>query len=87
MEHDYPEDLKSKSYPVVGGYYQDEKIIDGVFLHEVELEGHSTSPHKYIGALLSYNSKRGKTPIRGSGVLISPDLVLTSAHNVWDREQ
>lgn len=87
MGQNYPGDLKNKPYPVVQGLYQDEIIIDGVPLKEVELEEYSTSPHKYIGALLSYNNKRGKTPIRGSGVLISPDLVLTGAHNVWDRDQ
>jgi V8-like Glu-specific endopeptidase len=58
-----------------------------VLLQEVELKEHSKRLHKYIGALLSFNSKRGKTPTKGSGVLISPDLVLTCAHNVWDREQ
>lgn len=80
-------DLNSKSYPIVRDIYQDEIIIDGVLLQEVGLKEHSMSPHKYIGALLSYNEIRGETSIRGSGMLISPDLVLTGAHNVWDREK
>ena len=39
--------------------------------------------HRYIGPLISENKKLPGRTIRGSGVLISPNLVLTAAHNVW----
>ncbi len=41
--------------------------------------------HKHIGALLA-NNKEMKGIIRGSAVAISPDLVLTAAQNVWNRQ-
>ena len=37
--------------------------------------------HKHIGAL-TFNLKNGKT-CSGSGVLLSPNLVLTVAHNIY----
>lgn len=43
--------------------------------------------HKHIGALLASNKSVPGEHILGSGVLISPDLVLTAAHNVWYRNK
>ena len=44
-----------------------------------------TPLHKNIGALKIKSYKKGR--IMGTGVLISPNLVLTSAHNVYDRDE
>jgi V8-like Glu-specific endopeptidase len=63
--------------------YQNEVIIDGQPLYEVKPEEHTARLHKYIGAILANNKTMGKSIIKGSGILISPDLVLTCAHNVW----
>lgn len=46
----------------------------------MEKENHKVLPHKHIGALIM-----NKGGAMGSGVLISPNLVLTAAHNVWFR--
>jgi V8-like Glu-specific endopeptidase len=40
-------------------------------------------PHNCIGALTFVN--KVKKVCKGTGVAISPDLVLTVAHNVYDR--
>jgi V8-like Glu-specific endopeptidase len=86
MENDYPEDLELTANPVVviEDYYN-EVIVDGEPLYEVNKQEHASRLHKYIGAILAINKKKGGAPIKGSGVLISPDLVLTGAHNLWDR--
>jgi hypothetical protein len=79
MEHDYPQNL-------VVLEYLDEASMGGAPLYQVKPEEHKKRLHKYIGALLASN--KGLLPevkIMGSGVLISPDLVLTAAHNVWHR--
>lgn len=39
--------------------------------------------HQSIGALTSLNSM--KQACVGSGVLVSPNLILTSAHNIYDK--
>ena len=41
-------------------------------------------PHNIIGSL-TYSSN-GKN-VFGTGILISPDLVLTVAHNIFDRKE
>lgn len=52
-------------------------------LGQLDPEEHQQLPFKYIGALEMFaKSLPGKT-IRGSGILISSNLVLTAAHNVW----
>jgi V8-like Glu-specific endopeptidase len=43
-----------------------------------------TVMHRSIGALIFYNSRQQLCV--GSGVAISPNLVLTAAHNVYDKE-
>ena len=41
--------------------------------------------HKFIGALVMTNTKTDRT-VYGTGVLISPNIVLTAAHNIFDTE-
>ena len=43
----------------------------------------SKTPHNLIGALL-FVTKRGIVGL-GTGILISPDLVLTAAHNLYSH--
>ena len=66
--------------------YNDEGSFDAEALYEVKPLEHKLQLHKYIGALLASNKTLPKQVIKGSGVLISPDLVLTVAHNVWLRQ-
>jgi V8-like Glu-specific endopeptidase len=40
--------------------------------------------HRHIGALL-FTDTRTTYKGKGSGILISPNLVLTSAHNIYNR--
>jgi V8-like Glu-specific endopeptidase len=42
-------------------------------------------PHRLIGIILS-EDEFGKVGI-GTGILISPDLVLTVAHNIYDGKK
>ncbi len=41
--------------------------------------------HNYIGALLSYNSLSKGKEVKGTAVLIAPNLILTVAHNFYDK--
>jgi hypothetical protein len=41
--------------------------------------------HRHIGALF-FSSKGADKPKRGTGILISPNLVLTAASNIYDCE-
>lgn len=41
--------------------------------------------HSYIGSLLTYNSLNKTKEIKGSAVLIAPNLILTVAHNFYDK--
>lgn len=80
MGNDYPQNLKVLEY-------LDEVSMGGVPLYQVKPEEHKKRLHKYIGALLASNKTLPGKKIMGSGVLISPDLVLTAAHNVWHRKK
>ncbi len=40
-------------------------------------------PHKHIGAIVS---KCKGVPLKGTGLLVSPNLVLTCAHNLYIRQ-
>jgi len=42
--------------------------------------------HRYIGALLFKKKKNQNAIGKGTGVLISPNLVLTGAQNDWNRK-
>jgi V8-like Glu-specific endopeptidase len=44
-----------------------------------------TSPHKYIGAL-TFNSYTTQQLGKGTAVLIHPDIILTCAHNIYDKD-
>jgi V8-like Glu-specific endopeptidase len=83
----------SKSNPYANNnpnevFYDDDGVIDGdkKDLFEVSEKLQSEQLHKFIGVLLSQNDKYPGNFIRGSGILISADLVLTAAHNVWCRD-
>ncbi len=52
---------------------------------EVTAEEQTEELHRHIGALISENVKYPGKSIVGSGILISPNIVLTVAHNVWCR--
>ena len=39
--------------------------------------------HRHIGVITSLN--KYKIPLHGTSILISPDLVLTCAHNIYDK--
>lgn len=41
--------------------------------------------HSYIGSLLTYNPLNRTKEIKGTAVLIASDLILTVAHNFYDR--
>ena len=53
-------------------------------LSKVSLSNISKKPHCYIGLILFY--KNGQELV-GSGILVSPNLVLTAAHNVFDADR
>ena len=42
--------------------------------------------HRFIGALIFKKKKHHKSVGKGTGILISPNLVLTGAQNVWNRK-
>ena len=69
------------SSPVHNGeVYQDEAMLNYKKLYKVSSDKIGERPHCHIGAILfEARYKEGK----GSGILISPDLVLTAAHNVF----
>ena len=41
--------------------------------------------HNYIGCLLTYNPLNRTKEIKGTAVLIAPNLILTVAHNFYDK--
>jgi hypothetical protein len=43
--------------------------------------------HRFIGALIFRKKKNQKILGKGTGILISPNLVLTGAQNVWNRKE
>lgn len=64
--------------------YKDEKHIRNEDLFQVPSEQLCSLIHRSIGAITFLNP--GKLMEVGSGVAISRDLVLTVAHNVYDRK-
>jgi V8-like Glu-specific endopeptidase len=63
---------------------KEEKIIYDEELFPVEKGLLESIVHSSIGAFTFINSK--KLPCAGSGVLISRNLVLTAAHNLYDKD-
>ncbi len=61
---------------------KDENIILGQCLHPVQEQIYKKKPHCAIGSLIAFNGKNVKAV--GTGIQISPDLVLTVKHNVYD---
>lgn len=68
--------------------YADQKDVQGIKVKLLtEDEMNSYQIHKLIGLLICRTTSTSKA-IYGTGVLISPNLVLTSAHNVkWVRRK
>ena len=54
-------------------------------LYRVKEKEMKDIPHRLIGFLLCRAKKRG-TLIKGTAILISPDLALTCSHNLYERE-
>ncbi len=50
-------------------------------------EAIETFPHSSIGALTSTLKNQPQYVIPSSAFLISPNLLLTAAHNVYDRKK
>lgn len=74
--------IQEKEPSVVIIDYADEKGM-GEPLGKVKDQDHGRLPFKHIGALeMECSAWKGRI-YRGSGILISRNLVLTSAHNVW----
>jgi V8-like Glu-specific endopeptidase len=57
----------------------------GDLLYRVKEKEMKDIPHRLIGVLLCRAKTRG-TLIKGTAFLISPDLVLTCSHNLYDKE-
>lgn len=64
--------------------YVNEDIFCGDVLGKIPKNRMGEKKYRNIGALKLNNTKLG--PGFGSGVLISRDLVLTAAHNVYQHE-
>jgi V8-like Glu-specific endopeptidase len=64
-------------------HYSDEYMFSNDALFEVPLERMSQPMHRHIGALL-FRTRRHSQSGKGTGTLISRNLVLTSAHNIYN---
>ena len=64
--------------------YLEEAVLGGESLQEVPSFYMKDLLHKNIGALLFKCRSAPREVKRGSGLLISPDLVLTSAQNIYN---
>jgi hypothetical protein len=58
--------------------------LNGGILSQLTAEEVKDMPHSLIGLITCLNQENKL--ISGSGILISPDLVLTCAHNIFNRE-
>ena len=59
-------------------------MLNGELLFQLAKEKINTYPHSSIGVI----SARDKLdlPIFGSGARVSPNLVMTAAHNIFNRK-
>jgi V8-like Glu-specific endopeptidase len=69
------------------GVYGDEVMFGSDTLFRVPLEDMQKPLHKFTGALIFLTrSKKGSAALgKGTATLISPNLVLTCAHNVYNQ--
>ena len=65
--------------------YTDEAMFGSDRLFKVPPEDMHKPMHRHIGAL-TFSSRRTPDLGKGSGTLISPDLVLTAAHNIYNAD-
>ena len=64
--------------------YQDEAMFFQDVLCRIDKEQMETPLHRFIG-VLTFRSRTREELGRGTGTLISPNLVLTVAHNIYCR--
>jgi V8-like Glu-specific endopeptidase len=64
--------------------YENNKLVRNEGIFPVEKQDLKSVMHRSMVALTFLDGMR--RPCVGSGVLISPNLVLTAAHNVYDKE-
>jgi hypothetical protein len=64
--------------------FNNEKLVKNESLFPIDKDELKTLLHRSIGALTSLDTK--KQLCLGSGVAISRNLVLTAAHNIYDKE-
>jgi hypothetical protein len=64
--------------------FRNEKLVRNEDLFPISKQDLKSILHRSIGAITFLNGMKQLT--MGSGVLISPDLVLTVAHNLYDKK-
>ncbi len=61
---------------------KDENIILGQRINPAKEQSYKKRPYCAIGSLIAFNGQNVKA--LGTGIQISPDLVLTAKHNVYN---
>jgi V8-like Glu-specific endopeptidase len=66
------------------GVYGDERMFGSDTLYKVPPKDMQKPLHKFTGAL-TFRSRNSTALGKGTATLISPDLVLTCAHNIYNK--
>ncbi len=64
--------------------YNDEVCFFGVKPAKVPVDEMRELPHSLLG-VITMDIEGSSDPGVGTGILISPNLVLTAAHNLWNK--
>ena len=81
----YEEDIYGEQ-PEIERQIFDQNTCKGQLLYQAtDQDFKSDKFHNYIGALLSYNPLSKGKEVKGTAVLIAPNLILTVAHNFYDK--